>query len=121
MLSKLLDKFRKKSPKRNKDTGTSLERYIKIIIAPRSATIHNNNVAELAVSLAIFAKGWISVVIKSTVASIAELITSHDAIRPHIVIINNHSNSLILKIKPKITAKIVAIKIIIILCSFFMQ
>ena len=29
MLSKLLDKFRKKSPKRNKDTGTSLERYIK--------------------------------------------------------------------------------------------
>ena len=29
MLSKLLDKKRKKSPKRNKDTGTSLERYIK--------------------------------------------------------------------------------------------
>lgn len=26
---KFLDKFRKKSPKRNKDTGTALERYIK--------------------------------------------------------------------------------------------
>ena len=79
------------------------------------------NVAALPQSFAILANGWTSVVIKSIVASIAELINSTAAIKPHIVIINNHSKPLILNTKPNIITTIVHKRIIIILCSYFKQ
>ena len=84
------------------------------MIPPTSAAKHNINVAELAVSFAIFASGWISVVTKSTVASIAEFNISQAAIAAHIKIINNHSYVLTLKISPQDIANIVAHIIIII-------
>ena len=62
-----------------------------MIIAPINATIQRIRVAELAVSFAILAKGRYCVVIRSTTASIAELIASHAAIAPHIKIIKSHS------------------------------
>ena len=46
------------------------------------ATIANTNTAAALVSFATFASGWYSSVTKSTTASIAVLINSHDITNP---------------------------------------
>ena len=67
--------------------------------------------------MAILASGFLSIVTKSTVASRALLINSQPNTKPKHIIIIHHSIFVILNIIPNILVMIIAVIIIIKLCS----
>ena len=93
---------------------------INIIIPIINDIIENISVAPEAQSLAILASGFLSIVTKSTVASRALLINSQPNTKPKHIIIIHHSICVILNIIPNMHVIIIAVIIIIKLCSYFM-